>query len=75
MCVWSDRPKGEVGTVTEETPFVFGVWMSYYSFLLFTQGTALCELWSPNSAWVVNGFTLDLRADDSVDEGGQNTLP
>lgn len=41
MCAWSDTPKGEVGRVAEETLFVFGVWKSYYSFLLFTQGAAL----------------------------------
>lgn len=40
VCALPDTPKGEVGRVTEETPFVFGVWMSYYPFLLFTQGTA-----------------------------------
>lgn len=68
--------RGEVGRVTEETQFVFGVWMSYYSFLLFTQGMGpRGELWFPQLSAVVNGFTLDLDADDSVDEGGEKTLP
>lgn len=40
VCARSDTPKGEVGRVTEETPFVFGLWMSYYPFLLFTHGMA-----------------------------------
>lgn len=75
VCALPDTPKGEVGRVTEETPFVFGVWMSYYPFLLFTQGTASWWIMVPQLSAVVNGFTLDLSADDSTDEGGEKTLP
>ncbi len=75
VCVRSDTPKEEVGRVTEETQFVFSVWMSYYPFLLFSQGTALWWIMVPQLSAVVNVFTLDLGSDDSKDERGEKTLP
>lgn len=45
--------------------------MSYYPFLLFTQGTTSWQIMAPQLGTVVNGFTLDLDAD----EGGKKTLP
>lgn len=41
VCPQSNTPEGEVGRVTEETPLVSAVQMSYYSFLLCTEGDVL----------------------------------
>lgn len=53
--------KGEVERVTEEIPFALDVWMNYYPFLLFTNGTACWWITAPGerSRAVVNAFTLD----------------
>lgn len=47
------------GKLSEETRFVFGVWMSYCPFLLFTQRTAGGGFTVPRAGAVVNALTLD----------------